>query len=113
MKWRKLMRNNKTLNYQPENLFVMSGQEEEATPYDWDGMPAFDQPEAEAWKVLRVRFRNMEDYMDFAKKIGQENLTIKTKSIYHPPLDKKANSLLRYMENDEIISDDNVDEIIE
>jgi hypothetical protein len=60
------MRNNRTLNYQPENLFVVSGQEDIATPYDWDGMPEFDQPEAEAWKVLKVRFRNAEDLMEFA-----------------------------------------------
>ena len=46
-----MSRNNKTLNYQPENLFVVTGQEDEQTPYDWDGMPEFNQPEAEAWKV--------------------------------------------------------------
>lgn len=107
------MRNNKTLNYQPENLFVMSGQEEEATPYDWDGMPEFDQPEAEAWKVLKVRFRNQEDLMEFAAAIDQLNITTKTKAIWYPPLDKKANSLLRYMETEEIVGNDNVDEIVE
>lgn len=107
------MRNNKTLNYQPENLFVMSGQEEEATPYDWDGMPEFDQPEAEAWKVLKVRFRNQEDLMEFAAAIDQMNITTKTKAIWYPPLDKKANSLLRYMESEEIAGNDNVDEIVE
>ena len=30
------MRNNKTINYSPENLFVASGQEEEQTPHEWD-----------------------------------------------------------------------------
>ena len=107
-----MSRNNKTLNYQPENLFVMSGQEDEQTPYDWDGMPEFNQPEAEAWKVLKVRFRNEEDLREFAEKIGQTNITLKTKGIWFPPADKFAKSLVRYM--DEVqITEDNVQEIIE
>jgi hypothetical protein len=107
-----MSRNNKTLNYQPENLFVMSGQEDEQTPYDWDGMPEFNQPEAEAWKVLKVRFRNEEDLREFAEKIDQTNITLKTKGIWFPPADKFANSLLRYMDEGQI-SEDNVQEIIE
>ena len=106
------MRNNKTLNYQPENLFVVTGQEEEKTAHDWDGMPEFDQPEAEAWKVLKVRFRNEEDLRNFAETIDQTNITLKTKGIWYPPADKFANSLLRYMDEGQI-SDDNVQEIIE
>ena len=107
-----MSRNNKTLNYQPENLFVVTGQEEEQTPYDWDGMPEFDQPEAEAWKVLKVRFRNEEDLRNFAEAIDQTNITLKTKGIWYPPADKTANSLLRYMDESQI-SDDNVKEIVE
>jgi hypothetical protein len=107
-----MSRNNKTLNYQPENLFVVTGQEEEQTPYDWDGMPEFDQPEAEAWKVLKVRFRNEEDLRNFAEAIDQTNITLKTKGIWYPPADKTANSLLRYMDEAQI-SDDNVKEIVE
>ena len=106
------MRNNKTLNYQPENLFVMSGQEEEKTPHDWDGMPEFEQPEAEAWKVLKVRFRNEDDLREFAAAIEQLNITNKTKAIWYPPLDKKANSLLRYMDEEQTTSEV-VDEVIE
>lgn len=107
-----MSRNNKTLNYQPENLFVVTGQEDEQTPYDWDGMPEFDQPEAEAWKVLKVRFRNEEDLREFAEAINQTNITLKTKGIWFPPADKTANSLLRYMDEGQI-SDDNVQEIVE
>ena len=83
------MRNNKTLNYQPENLFVVTGQEEEKTAHDWDGMPEFDQPEAEAWKVLKVRFRNEEDLNEFQKLIDQI-VTTRTKSIWHPKLVRGA-----------------------
>jgi hypothetical protein len=107
-----MSRNNKTLNYQPENLFVVTGQEEEQTPYEWDGMPEFDQPEAEAWKVLKVRFRNEEDLRNFAEVIDQTNITLKTKGIWYPPADKTANSLLRYMDEGQI-SQDNVQEIVE
>ena len=107
-----MSRNNKTLNYQPENLFVVTGQEDEQTPYDWDGMPEFDQPEAEAWKVLKVRFRNEEDLREFAERIDQTNITLKTKGIWFPPADKTANSLLRYMDESQT-SDGNVEEIVE
>lgn len=106
-----MSRNNKTLNYQPENLFVVTGQEDQTTPYDWDGMPEFNQPEAEAWKVLKVRFRNEEDLREFAERIDQTNITTKTKGIWFPPADKTANSLLRYMDESQI--DDNVQEIVE
>jgi len=106
------MRNNKTLNYSPENLFNLSGQEEEKTPFDWDGMPEFEQPEAEAWKVLKVRFRNEDDLREFAAAINQLNITNKTKAIWFPPLDKKANSLLRYMDEEQT-SSEVVDEVIE
>jgi hypothetical protein len=107
-----MSRNNKTLNYQPENLFVVTGQEDQQTPYDWDGMPEFNQPEAEAWKVLKVRFRNEEDLRNFAEAIDQTNITLKTKGIWYPPADKTANSLLRYMDEGQI-SEDNVQEIVE
>jgi hypothetical protein len=30
---------NKSINYEPQSLFVLDGTEEETTPYDWDGMP--------------------------------------------------------------------------
>ena len=107
-----MSRNNKTLNYQPENLFVVTGQEDQQTPYDWDGMPEFNQPEAEAWKVLKVRFRNEEDLRNFAEAIDQTNITLKAKGIWYPPADKTANSLLRYMDEGQI-SEDNVQEIVE
>jgi hypothetical protein len=45
---------NKGINYEPQNLFVLDGSEEESTPYDWDGMPDFNQPQAEAYKLRSV-----------------------------------------------------------
>ena len=40
------------------NLFVLTDQEEETTPFGYDGMPAFKNEEKEAWRVLKVRIRN-------------------------------------------------------
>ena len=99
------------INYEPESLFVLAGEEEEQTPYEWDDMPKFEQGQVEAWKILKVRFRNEQDLLAFAELIGQ-TVTPKTKGIWFPPADKFANSLLRYMDEGQI-SEDNVQEIVE
>lgn len=65
----------------------------------WVGMPEFEQEENPTFKTLYVHFRSEEDYNDFAKLIGQ-NLTKKTKSIWHPHLDRTQNSLLRWIEEE-------------
>jgi hypothetical protein len=65
----------------------------------WVGMPEFDQKENKTYKTIYVHFRNEADYQEFAKLINQ-NLTNKTKSIWHPALDRTANSLLRWMEEE-------------
>jgi hypothetical protein len=62
----------------------------------WVGMPEFVQEDNPAYKKLIVSFRNKEDYEEFAKLIGQP-LTEKTKTIWHPRLDREANSLLRWV----------------
>ena len=64
----------------------------------WKGMPEFEQENKNTYKTLYVHFRNKEDYEAFAKLIEQ-NLTEKTKSIWHPALDRTANSLLRWVED--------------
>lgn len=63
----------------------------------WVGMPEFVQENNPPYKKIIVSFRNKEDYEEFAKLIDQ-NLTDKTKSIWHPKLDREANSLLRWVE---------------
>jgi len=66
----------------------------------WKGMPEFDQHDNPPYKKLIISFRNKEDYEEFAKIIDQ-NLTEKTKSIWHPALDREANSLMRWVEDDQ------------
>ena len=65
----------------------------------WVGMPEFEQENNPPYKKIIVSFRNKEDYEEFANLIGQ-NLTNKTKSIWHPKLDREANSLLRWVEDE-------------
>lgn len=103
---------NKSINYEPQSLFVLDGTEEETTPYDWDGMPDFNQPQAEAHKMIKIRFRNEEDYREFAELIGQRNMTHRTKSIWYPVLDKKAHSLMRYIDEDQM-DDTGIEEVLD
>jgi len=60
--------------------------------------------------LLKVRFRCEEDYREFQELIGQR-MTIKTKSIWHPVLDKKANTLLRYVGDDQM-DEFEIDEVL-
>jgi hypothetical protein len=66
----------------------------------WKGMPEYEQEDNPSYKKIYVSFRNEEDYQEFAKLIDQ-NLSIKTKSIWYPKLDREANSLLRWIEEDD------------
>ena len=63
----------------------------------WKGMPEFTQEDNPPYKRIIVSFRTKEDYEEFAKLIDQK-LTEKTKSIWHPHLDRTENSLLRWIE---------------
>ena len=83
------------------NLFVLTGQEEEQTPYEWDGMPEYIQDEKEAYHVMKVRFRNDEDIAAFAKLVGQPHINIKTKAIWHPQLDKEKTSLMQWIDGED------------
>lgn len=88
--------------YEPATLGEFIG-EENKTKRDWEehwvGMPEFENEENKSYKKITVTFRNKADYEEFQKLIGQK-LTEKTKSIWHPALDKTANSLLRWVEVD-------------
>ena len=72
----------------------------EETPFGWDDMPEFDQPEKGQYALIRVRFRNEEDLREFAEKIDQTNITTKTKAIWYPPLEKNSATVLKWVEAD-------------
>ena len=66
----------------------------------WVGMPEYDQEDNPTYKTIYVHFRNKDDYEEFAKMIGQP-LTEKTKSIWHPRLDRTENALMRWIEEEQ------------
>ncbi len=98
-----------TDEYQPPTLnrfFGESDEEDEQGGVDvdnvewkkhWTGMPEFVQNDKKTYKTIYVHFRNKEDYEDFAKLIEQ-NLSEKTKSIWHPKLERDQNMLKRWIE---------------
>lgn len=75
-------------------------EDDKAWKKHWVGMPEFVQEDNKTYKTIQVHFRNKEDYVEFAKLIKQ-NLSDKTKSIWHPKLDITKNSLLRWIEDNE------------
>ena len=83
------------------NVFMMLDDEDNTTPYEWDNMPEFVQEDKEAYDEVVVRFRNQEDLDAFAKLLDQPNLIGKKKrkkSTYFPAVDRKANSLLFWVD---------------
>lgn len=73
--------------------------EEKLWKKHWIGMPEFQQEDNPPYKRIIVSFRTKEDYDEFSGLIDQ-NLTEKTKSIWHPKLDRDANHLLRWVEDE-------------
>lgn len=65
----------------------------------WVGMPEYTQEDNPPYRRLIVSFRTEDDYQGFAKIIDQK-LTEKTKSIWHPKLDRDENTLKRWLEDD-------------
>jgi len=72
-----------------DQLFELDWQRE------WQNMPEFVQEKNEAFAMVRVRFRTQEDLEDFARLINQK-MTPKTKSIWHPQLERSNKQLLRW-----------------
>lgn len=67
----------------------------------WQGMPEFENSDNKnKYKTVYVHFRTKEDFEDFCKRIDQYPAaeTKTNSSIWHPKLDRTANSLLRWIE---------------
>lgn len=59
---------------------------------EWQGMPEFIQSETDKpYAQIIFRFANEKDLQDFAKLIGQK-LTKKTKSAWHPQIERGLNA---------------------
>lgn len=73
--------------------------EEDEWQKHWKGMPDYNQPLQKPYKTLQINFKTKDDYDNFAKVI-QQNLTEKTKVIWHPQIEKTFNYLLRWVEDE-------------
>ena len=82
------------------NLFILAGEEDKRTPYDWDGMPEFVQEDVQAYAKITVRIRDEADLKKFAEIMNQPSITTKTKAVWYPQLDRNRNSLLRWMDEE-------------
>lgn len=76
---------------------------EESQTDHWVGMPEFEQEDNPAYKTIYLHFRNKEDFEEFSQKYfslvdNEQKVTMKTKSMWYPHLDRDANSLKRWME---------------
>jgi len=54
---------------------------------EWLALPAYEQKSKKCFKEIIVRFSSDEDYKDFQNRLEQQ-LSHKTKSIWHPKLDR-------------------------
>ena len=64
---------------------------------EWKDMPEFVQEKQEPYAKIIVRFETKEDLEEFATLINQK-LTQKTKSIWHPELQRGIHSNKRYVD---------------
>lgn len=86
------------------NLFVLDGQEDDLDAMGWDNMPEFEQENREDYAAIVMRFRTEEDLKEFAQKIGQPNLTRKSRGTFYPAVDFNEANLLRWMDEDQVQS---------
>ena len=70
----------------------------EAARREWKDMPEFEQDKQRPFAQIVVRFSSPEDLEEFAFLIGQE-LTNKTKSIWHPKLAKTDLQSMQYIDS--------------
>lgn len=63
----------------------------------WKGMPEYTQEHNHPFRTITMKFRTKEHFKDFSKRIGQD-LSDKTKSIWHPKLYITKNMLLRWIQ---------------
>lgn len=64
---------------------------------EWVNMPEFLQGEQKPYKEIIIRFPSEEDLNAFAELIKQK-LTLKTKSIWYPPIVRGVNANKRWVD---------------
>lgn len=66
---------------------------------EWSGMPEFSQERQKPFSEIKIRFETEQDLQEFAELIGQK-LTPKTKSIWHPALERGKHSGKRWVDEE-------------
>lgn len=80
----------------------LDGEDEVITEHwrdHWKGMPEFVQEEKKPYKKINVCFQTKEDFDAFRKLLNQP-MTDKTKTIWYPPFDREKNSLFAWIEDE-------------
>lgn len=78
--------------------FLFQGDEiEKDWEKEWVGMPEFVQEKKEEYSKVIVRFRNEEDLQQFAK-LMEQNVNVKTQSIWFPKLTFQDHFSKRYVD---------------
>ena len=82
------------------NLFLEKQVGETVAEDEWTGMPEFNQDDKTSFRKIIVHFETQSDVDEFSRLVGQ-NLTNKTKSIWHPEQINMETGLKRYGDGDE------------
>ena len=80
----------------------LDGEDEVITEHwrdHWKGMPEFVQEEKKPYKKINVCFQTKEDF-DAFRKLQNQPMTDKTKTIWYPPFDREKNSLFAWIEDE-------------
>ena len=78
----------------------MSKTKDESWREEWIGMPEFVQAKVRPFSKIIVRFDSQEALDEFSQLIGQK-LTPKTKSIWHPKLERGKTTGNKYRDENE------------
>ena len=70
---------------------------------EWEGMPEFDNENLEAFKQIRVSFKDEDSIKAFAKLVGQK-ITEKTKNIWYPKEEINVVKHKQYIDGEQIES---------
>lgn len=80
---------------------IRSEHDGEIDPADhWLGMPEFHNDDLQSFQKITIHFKTPEDRDDFSGIIGQ-NITDKTKSLWHPRMEKEDQSNQKWVATDD------------
>lgn len=86
-------------DWEQDKLFNRLEDQELDYAKEWQDMPEFEQNNLDVYHTLKVHFLTIDDFRDFATLIGQ-NISEKTKYIYHPKQQKEDLIKLRIVDDE-------------